>query len=304
VRRSAALMPGLPPIHRWDSISQPRASVHILHGMAEHGRRYARLAGDLNRAGFVVWAHDHRGHGTNATPPVGLGHFGDTDGWRALVGDAWAVSEHMRATFPGLPLVLFAHSMGSFLGQTLMAERGTAYRAVVLSGTNGPSGIQEALARGLAHAQYAALGGRRPGKWLDKAVMGTYNRRFAPNRTKFDWLSRDEREVDAYAADPLCGFTLTTQSWVDFLTAKTLLGDVVHLRRIPRALPVHLIAGTRDPVGEESRGVERLLRVYNEAGLARVTCRFYDGARHELVNETNRDEVTRDLIEVLGQLGC
>ena len=134
--------------------------------------------------------------------------------------------------------------------------------------------------------------------------MGTYNRRFAPNRTKFDWLSRDEREVDAYAADPLCGFTLTTQSWVDFLTAKTLLGDVVHLRRIPRALPVHLIAGTRDPVGEESRGVERLLRVYNEAGLARVTCRFYDGARHELVNETNRDEVTRDLIDVLGQLGC
>src|SRR6476619_2115340 len=87
-------MPSLPPIHRWDSISQPRASVHILHGMAEHGRRYARLAGDLNRAGFVVWAHDHRGHGTNATPPVGLGHFGDTDGWRALVGDAWAVSEH------------------------------------------------------------------------------------------------------------------------------------------------------------------------------------------------------------------
>jgi alpha-beta hydrolase superfamily lysophospholipase len=272
--------------------------------MAEHGGRYARLAGDLNRAGFVVWAHDHRGHGLNPTPPVGLGHFGDTDGWHALVADAWAVSERMLATFPGVPLVLFAHSMGSFLGQTLMAERGTAYRAVVLSGTNGPPGAQEAVARGLAHAQYVALGGRRPGTWLEKAVMGTYNRRCAPNRTKFDWLSRDEREVDAYAADALCGFTLTARSWLDFLASKPALGSRAHLQRIPRALPVHVIAGTRDPVGEESRGVERLLRAYHEAGLTRVTHRFYEGARHELVNETNRDEVTRDLIGMLGELGC
>jgi alpha-beta hydrolase superfamily lysophospholipase len=272
--------------------------------MAEHGARYERLARDLNRAGFIVWAHDHRGHGLNGTPPVGLGHFGDRDGWRALVSDAWAVSERMLGTYPGLPLVLFAHSMGSFLGQTLMAERGTAYRAVVLSGTNGPPGIQEALARALAHAQYAALGARGPGTWLEKAVMGTYNRRVAPNRTKFDWLSRDEREVDAYAADPLCGFTLTAQSWLDFLVAKPELGRASHLQRIPRALPVHMIAGTRDPVGEDSRGVERLLGVYREAGLTRVTHRFYDGARHELVNETNRDEVTRDLIATLRGLGC
>jgi alpha-beta hydrolase superfamily lysophospholipase len=272
--------------------------------MAEHGGRYARLARDLNRARIVVWAHDHRGHGLNDTPPVGRGHFGDRDGWRALVDDAWAVSERMLATFRGVPLVLFAHSMGSFLGQTLMAERGTAYRAVVLSGTNGPPGVQETLARGLAHAQYLAIGARRPGRWLEKAVMGTYNRRFAPNRTKFDWLSRDEREVDAYAADPLCGFTLTAQSWLDFLTAKAMLGDVLHLQRIPRALPVHVIAGTRDPVGEDGRGVRRLIRAYKEAGLVKVTWRLYEGARHELVNETNREEVTRDLIEALGQVGC
>jgi alpha-beta hydrolase superfamily lysophospholipase len=297
-------MPALPPLHRWDSVPRPRAAVHILHGMAEHGGRYARLAGDLNRAGFVVWAHDHRGHGLNATPEVGLGHFGDTDGWRLLVSDAWAVSEHLLATLRGVPLVLFAHSMGSFLGQTLMAQRGTAYRAVVLSGTNGPPDAQETAARGLAHAQYLALGGRRPGRWLERVVMGSYNRRFAPNRTRFDWLSRDEREVDTYAADPLCGFTLTARSWLDFLASKPALGSAAHLQRIPRALPVHIIAGTRDPVGDESRGVDRLLRVYRESGLSRVTHRFYEGARHELVNETNRDEVTRDLIEVLGGLGC
>jgi alpha-beta hydrolase superfamily lysophospholipase len=277
--------------------------MHILHGMGEHGGRYARLAGHLNRAGFVVWAHDHRGHGLNPTPPVGLGHFRDIDGWRALIDDAWAVSEHMLVTFRGLPLVLFAHSMGSFLGQCLMAERGTAYRAVVLSGTNGPSGGQEAVVRGLAHAQRLALGGRRPGTWLDAAVMATYNRRLAPNRTRCDWLSRDEREVDAYLADPLCGFTLTAQSWLDFLVAKSGLGSEPHLRRIPRALPVHVIAGDRDPVGEELRGVQRLLRAWQQADLSRVSCQFYEGARHELVNETNRDEVTRDLIAWLDDLG-
>ena len=296
-------MPVLPPIRRWDSVAQPRGAVHILHGMAEHAGRYARLAGRLNGAGFVVWAHDHRGHGLNPTAPVGLGHFGDRDGWRALADDAWTVSEHMLETFRGIPLILFAHSMGSFLGQTLMGERGTAYRGVVLSGTNGPPGAQELVARGLAHAQRLALGARSPGTWLAAAVMGTYNRHLAPNRTPADWLSRDDAEVDAYLADPLCGFTLTAQSWLDFLSGKGVLGDPRHVRRIPTALPVHIIAGTRDPVGEDGRGVERLLRVYQEAGLSRVTHRLYDGARHELVNETNRDEVTLDLIAWLDRLG-
>jgi alpha-beta hydrolase superfamily lysophospholipase len=295
--------PALSPVHRWDSVPQPRAAVHILHGMGEHGGRYARLAGDLNRAGFVVWAHDHRGHGLNPTPPVGLGHFGDHNGWRVLIDDAWAVSEHMLVTFRGLPLVLFAHSMGSFLAQALMAERGTAYRAVVLCGTNGPPGGQEVLVRGLAHAQRLALGGRRHGRWLNSVVLSIYNRPFAPNRTKFDWLSRDEHEVDAFAADPLCRSPLTIQSWLDFLVGKSALGSQAHLRRIPRALPVHVIAGDRDPVGEELRGVQRLLRAWQLAGLSKVSHRFYEGARHELLNETNRDEVTRDLIAWLNDLG-
>ena len=227
--------------------------------MAEHGQRYARLGAAFNQAGVVVWAHDHRGHGLNPTPPVGLGHFADKDGWRALLDDAYAVSEAMKAAFPGLPLVLFAHSMGSFLAQTLMAERGSAYSAVVLSGTNGPPDAREAVTRGIAHAQRWALGGRAPGTWLDKLVFDTYNRAFAPNRTRFDWLSRDTAEVDAYVRDPLCGFPLTTQSWLDFLEGKSALGSAEHLRQIPKDLPVHIIAGTRNPVGDDTRGVERLL---------------------------------------------
>jgi alpha-beta hydrolase superfamily lysophospholipase len=140
------------------------------------------------------------------------------------------------------------------------------------------------------------LGPRNPGTWLKEIVFGRYNRRFAPNRTGFDWLSRDTAEVDKYREDPLCGFALTAQAWVDFLEGKAMLGSAAHLQHVPKALPVHVIAGTRDPVGDEAKGVERLLRAYASAGLTRVTHRFYDEARHELLNETNRDEVTADVI--------
>jgi alpha-beta hydrolase superfamily lysophospholipase len=288
-------MATLPPIHRWNDVSQPRASVHIVHGMAEHGARYGRFAGALNRAGFNVWAHDQRGHGLNPMPGQ-LGHFGDDGGWRALIDDAWVVSAEMLVKYPGVPLILFAHSMGSFVGQTLMGQRGAAYRGVLLCGTNGSPNLQEGLARLTARVQRRVLGARSPGAWLERLVLDNYNRRFAPNRTKFDWLSRDLKEVDKYRDDPLCGFPLSAQAWLDFLAAKPLLGTDEHLQKIPKALPVRVIAGTHDPVGEESKGVDRLLGMYTTAGMTKVSHRFYEAARHELVNETNRDDVTHDVI--------
>jgi alpha-beta hydrolase superfamily lysophospholipase len=292
----------LPPIHRWDSVAQPRALIHIVHGMSEHGGRYARLAAALNRAGYVAWAHDHRGHGRNPTPPVGLGHFADADGWRAIVDDARAVSDALQAAHPHLPLVLFGHSMGSFVGQALIGEHGAAYRAAVLSGSNGPGAALEAVGRLVAFVQRLALGGRARGMWLRRLVIGGYNRQFAPIRTTADWLSRDAAEVDRFIADELCGTPLSAQSWVDFLAGKAVLGTHEHLRRIPRELPVLLISGTRDPVGENGRGVRRLLATYQAAGLTRVTMKLYDDARHELVNEINREVVTADLITWLDEV--
>jgi len=291
----------LPPIHRWDQVEKPRASVHIVHGMVEHAGRYARFARALNSAGCNVWGHDARGHGANPVPGV-PGHFADSNGWTAVLDDIRAVSREMAATFPGVPLVLFAHSMGSFMAQAVMADQGGAYRGVVLSGTNGPPGALEKGTRAIAQLQRQVLGPRSPGTWLKEIVFGRYNRRFAPNRTAFDWLSRDAAEVDTYRDDPLCGFALTAQAWVDFLEGKSQLASAAHLRHVPKSLPVHVIAGTRDPVGEDVKGVERLLGAFAGAGLTRVSHRFYDGARHELLNETNRDEVTRDVIAWVDQV--
>jgi alpha-beta hydrolase superfamily lysophospholipase len=285
----------LPPIHRWDTQPSARAAVHIVHGMAEHGARYARFAQALNAAGFAAWAHDHRGHGVNPTPGI-RGHFADADGWRAVLQDVRDVSAEMTRAFPGIPLVIFAHSMGSFMAQAILPEAGRAYAGVVLAGTNGPPGVQESAARALAPIQRAVLGPRAPGTWLKTIVFGRYNRQFSPARTGADWLSRDPAEVDAYLRDPLCNFAITAQAWKDFLEGKARLGSTTQVARIPKALPILVIAGTRDPVGENRKGVERLLAAYAGAGLTRVAHRFYDDARHELVNETNREEVSRDVV--------
>jgi alpha-beta hydrolase superfamily lysophospholipase len=286
-------------VHRWD-IGGPRLLLHILHGMAEHGARYERLAAELNAHGIAVWAHDHRGHGLTAACRADLGHFGDSNGWRLLVDDACEVSRAMMATYPTVPIALFAHSMGSFIGQTLLSEQGNSYRAVVLCGTNGPPDTREHVLRVLSRVQRGALGGRSPGSWIDSLMIRMFNRRFEPRTTNFDWLSRDEEEVRKYVNDCLCGFPLTAQAWFDVLHGKRRLGSNKHLDKIPKTLPIRVIAGTRDPVGEETKGVQRLLNLYRKKGLT-VSWQFYDQARHELVNELNRCDVTKDLIDWLIQ---
>jgi len=292
----------MPYIHRWDT-AQPALLVHVLHGMAEHGARYARLAAALNARGMAVWAHDHRGHGLTARAPGELlGHFADSNGWRLVVDDAWNVSREMMAAYPGVPIALFAHSMGSFVGQQLLGEHGSAYRAAVLCGTNGPPDLREGVLRAVSVGQLA-LGPRNPGKWIDRQVTKTFNRRFEPRKTNFDWLTRDEEEIRKYDYDPLAGFPLTAQAWYDFLHGKADLGSDAHVDRIPKTLPIHVIYGTHDPVGEDGDGVKRLLTLYNAKSLA-ISSHPYPEARHELVNETNRETVTTDLIDWLLQFAA
>jgi len=185
--------------------------------------------------------------------------------------------------------------MGSFLAQSLFAEDGIEYRGAVLCGSDGPRAAPEAGGRALAAALRLAMGGRKPGTIFNALAFGLHNRQFRPNRTPFDWLSRDAAEVDLYVADERCGFPLTVQSWLDFLNGKKLLGTKEHVARIPKGLPIYIIGGTLDPVGDNAKGLERLAWLYRSAGL-QVDCRFYEGARHELLNETNRGEVTRDIV--------
>jgi alpha-beta hydrolase superfamily lysophospholipase len=283
-------------VHRFLPDGTPRAVIHVAHGMAEHGARYARLAAALTAEGFAVYADDHRGHGKTARADADLGFAGASGGWARLVKDLDLLLARERADHPGLPVTMMGHSMGSFLTQTYLIEHGAGLKAAVLSGSCGKPGILAQAGRLVARLERLRLGERGKSALMTSLSFGAYAKQFAPTRTVFDWLSRDPAEVDAYIADPRCGFEVTTSLWVDLLDALAANGDSARQARVPSGLPVYLFSGSRDPVGENGAGVERLAAEYRRAGLAQVTLKLYPDARHETLNETNRDEVTKDLV--------
>ena len=288
-----------PLVRRWLPETRPRAIVQIAHGLAEHSQRYRDFALALNGAGFGVYANDHRGHGRTAAPGD-LGFFAAKDGWRLCLDDLWALTRHIGAAHPGVPIVFFGHSMGSFMGQALIAEHGAAFAGAILSGSNGRPPAIAALGRLIARFERLRLGARGKSAPLRSMMFGAFNKPFQPARTDFDWLSRDPEAIDAYIADPLCGFDASTQLVVDLLDGLRPLLAPGTLARIPKALPILILSGARDPVGDN---LQDLIDLYGGAGL-KLKVALYPGARHEMLNEINRDEVKADLIAWIGSLSA
>lgn len=286
--------------HAWlpsQGSPEPQAVVVIAHGMAEHAGRYARFAAALNAAGFAAYGFDHRGHGRSVAAGQLLGHMADEDGWNRAVGDLAAVCRLAQQRHPGKPLLLFAHSMGSFMAQQFLYEHGALLAGCVLCGSNGKPPPIAALGWLITRLERLRLGRRGVSALVQSQSFGAFNKRFQPQRTDFDWLSRDAAEVDKYIADPLCGFPITIQSWIDFLDGLQAIARPENQARIPKHLPVFVIAGRHDPVSGGGRGLRQLLDAYAAAGLTRVESRFYDEARHELLNEINRDAVTANIVD-------
>ena len=203
---------------RWLPDGAPRAVVQIAHGLAEHSARYARLASALNAAGYAVYACDFRGHGPSS-PAADLGHFANRDGWAKVVGDLWTFNRLIASEQPERPIVLFGHSLGSFIGRSFVAKHSQALAGAVYSGSNGKAPPIAALGRWIARAERLRLGPRGKSALIFKMWFGDFNKPFAPALTAFDWLSRDLGEVDAYVADPLCGFPFSNQLAIDVLDA-------------------------------------------------------------------------------------
>ena len=285
---------------RWPDPFRPalaarRASARVLqiaHGLAEHSARYARLAAALNAAGYAAYANDHRGHGPKAAP-VDLGHFADEGGWDKVVGDLWTFNRLIAAEQPGIPIVFLGHSLGSFLGRGFIARHSDALAGVALSGSNGRPPVMATLGRIIAREERLRLGRRGKSDPIIQMWFGEFNKPFKPARTAYDWLSRDEKEVDAFVADPFCGIPFTTQLAIDVLDALPRVTSRESLAPIRKNLPIYVFSGERDPVGANIQG---LIGDLKAAGFTRLTTRIYPGARHEMLNEVNRDEATRDLI--------
>jgi alpha-beta hydrolase superfamily lysophospholipase len=290
-------------VYRWLPDGAPKAVVQIAHGLAEHAGRYERLAAALTAAGYAVYGGDHRGHGRSVRTPDELGFFAERNGWNKCVDDLWHLNRRIATDHPGLPLVLLGHSMGSFMAQQFIAAHGEVLAGAVLSGSAGKPAPLAAIGRLVARIERLRLGPRGKSGLIHAMAFGAFNKPFAPARTPFDWLSRDPAEVDKYVADPRCGFQASVQLWIDLLDALGRIADPAAQARIPKQLPVHIFAGSRDPVsGEDNASLKQLLAAYAAAGLARVTHKFYADGRHEMLNETNRDEVTRDLLAWLDGL--
>ena len=251
---------------RWLPDGAPRAVVQVLHGWAEHARRYDRPAQAMTQAGYAVYADDHRGHGQSGVRGNTLGDLGPR-GMDGVLDAVRAVTARIQADFPGLPLFILGHSWGSFMLQAYLRRP--------------PGGLTGALLTGTTY--------RAPGT---QRARTDPNARFAPARTAYDWLSRDEAEVDLYVADPLCGFEMMRAG---ARPGQPTGGDDA---LIPRDLPVIILNGSDDPVGGDEGG-QRLAEFYRSLGLGDVTFRGYPGARHEVLNETNRDEVQADILDWL-----
>jgi len=264
---------------RWDGRGPARGVVQIAHGMGEHMGRYADTIDALVAAGLIVYANDHRGHGLSAHSQ--LGEFGG-GGFELLVQDMVRLSEIAREENPDLPLLLLGHSMGSFAAQRYIIDHSREIDGLILSG----SGALDGLARAPLLA------------FVDRNLL---NAAFEPARTPFDWLNRNQVVVDAFIADPLCFKDLQPDSLASFLGIAPRLCDPVALRKIRGDLPIYLLSGSEDPVGQQLRGLYTLIGRYRDAGLRDIAFDFYQGGRHEMLNETNRPDVQTRLLGWISQ---
>jgi len=269
-----------------------KAWVHINHGMAEHAERYQVFAEELVAAGYAVVAHNHRGHGKSESAEIGS--FADYDGWSKVLGDIDTVRNHVCND--GRRYYIFAHSMGSFIAQSYLCKTNRSIDGVILSASNFQPVWLAKMGRLVAKLERLRIGEKDSSKLLQFLSFGSFNQTFKPNRTEYDWLSRDTAQVDKYITDPLCGFACSTGLWHEFLSALVDLFKKGNLANIQTNLPIFILGGDKDPVGLMGKGLPKLAKAYQETGQKQVTLKLYQDSRHEILNEINNDVVYADII--------
>ncbi len=278
----------------WKPEGEATAVLQISHGMMEHIGRYDRFASWMTDRGIAVIGHDHLGHGMTGNKED-LSFFAEKKGAVCLVQDLFRVTEIMEMRYPDIPHIMLGHSMGSFLARRYVTVHGERLDGLILMGTGGQP-LWMACAGKLAALVVGVVKGMRHQSYLmEELVLGSYNRRFQPNRTTNDWLSRDEEQVDKFLADPYCNIPFSCQAYVDFFNILIDLGLHRQFRFIPKKLPTLLISGNEDPVGDFGKGVARVYKQLLSVGMEKVSIKLYPKARHELLNEKNWEEVYKDL---------
>lgn len=289
-------------VHHWPADPQTARGVVIwLHGMAEHGARYAPLATYLNTNGWHLYCPDHRGHGGSISEECPKGHFGDHDGWSRVLADTQAVIERARQFHPGIPCVLGGHSMGSLIALAVAEQLGDQLDGLMLCGSDyHPGSYYRMMQVPISLARYRN-GKRGISPLIRNLTFGAWAKTVPSPRTEFDWLSTDTEEVEKYRNDALCGFDCTTETWHQLVAGLRRTHSVAQLSELPDDLPVLLLAGEQDPVSNQGKGMMALEAVLH-AMEQPTRAHFWPNGRHEILNDACRDEVHQAIGEWLSDL--
>jgi alpha-beta hydrolase superfamily lysophospholipase len=280
-------------LYSWENVQNPKGIVQIAHGMCEHALRYNHFAEILNNNGYIVYANDHRGHGKSVNSLDELGHLSNDDGFNKMILDLYEINSYIKKRNE-LPIILFGHSMGSFLAQNYIKEYSKSIKGVILCGTNGSPSALIDIGILFTKVLISIKGKRHKSKFINKLAFGTFNNSFSPTITEFDWLSSDLNEVSAYINDPYCGYIFSTQSFKDLFEGIKSLNQ--NLNSIAKNLPIYIISGSKDPVNNFGKGIYQLISKYNEQGLENIHFNIYENCRHEILNDVLRDKVISDVI--------
>ena len=284
---------------RWEPEGTARAVVHLVHGVAEHIERYHEFASFLAEHGYAVAGDDHLGHGKSISDGSELGWFSEEDGWKHLVEDEKKLRDILRERFPGVPMVLFGHSMGSFMARTYLGWYPQDFDACVLSGTGRQPGIVCRAGKLLARLEINWHGSKYRSSLLQKAVFGGYLKRVENPTGPNDWVCRDAEVIRKYDTDPLCGYIATVGLMYDMMDGMQLIGKSSHMAKMDKAKPVLFIAGDADPVGNYGKGVKQVAEGFIRAGMQDISVKLYPDFRHEILNEFGKEQVCDDVLHWL-----
>ncbi|WP_195987580.1 alpha/beta hydrolase [Clostridium sp. D53t1_180928_C8] len=283
--------------YKWSEVQNPKGIVQIVHGMTEYALRYDYFAKKLCENGYIVYAHDQRGHGETSPKDEERGYIADNEGFDILVENVKELTDIAKKENSNLPIILFGHSMGSFVSQRYIELYGNEINGVILSGTNGKPDSITKLGALISKIEIMFKGREAKSKLMDKLSFGDFNSNFKPTRTGYDWLCSVDEEVDKYIESPMCGFICSTSFYYDLIRGLWKINKKENLNNIPKNLPIYIFAGDKDPVGNFGKGIVNLYDTYKSIGIYDLNYKLYSNGRHEMLNENNKDQVIKDLLE-------
>ncbi|MGE9940677.1 alpha/beta fold hydrolase [Bariatricus sp. SGI.161] len=295
---------GVTQIHavEWIPEGEVKGVLQICHGMVEYINRYHDFAEYMCERGYYVTGHDHLGHGKSIRNEEDYGYFEEKKGNQFVIGDIQKLREMTTEKYPDVPYYMLGHSMGSFLLRQYLTMYGKGLSGAIIMGTGYQGGAVLNMGQLVCRVIAAFKGWRYRSRFVDKLSFGSYNKRFEPGETSKDWITSDKDHRQKYVNDPLCSFMFTLGGYYQMFEGMKVLTRKESMERIPKDLPVLFVAGADDPVGAFGKGVEKVYKKYKTAGMQQVSMHLYEGDRHEILNETDREQVYEDLYQWIESL--